>query len=169
MWFENGIFHRIGGPARIERNQEGVVVFEEWYENGNLHRVGGPAIISLNNNNVREEWIEHGIFHRAGGPAVIERNEEGVVVLEEWYENGNLHRIGGPARIERNEDGDVIDEYFLYGHWIDKPDYIRRLNIIKRFSNKLKKNYRISLVSVLKETNLFQEKYLCHEVAKYMI
>ena len=36
-WYQNGLRHRIGGPA-IEYE-----AFQAWYESGLAHRVGGPA------------------------------------------------------------------------------------------------------------------------------
>jgi hypothetical protein len=173
-WYKNDIYHRVGAPASIIRRND-LVIGETWYENGELHRIGGPAVLMLDENGiVREElWVENGKRHRIGGPASYqrnERNEDEVNVFEKWYEDGELHRIGGPAVIQRDNEGDVIGEdYYLYGNWIEKTDYIRRLSIVKRFATTLKNKYRNRLVSALKTTNLFDEKYLCHEVAKYVI
>ena len=41
LWYKNGRFHRVGGPAVIEPRGK----VQQWYENGVLHRVGGPAEI----------------------------------------------------------------------------------------------------------------------------
>ncbi len=52
VWYENGMIHRIGGPAYIadEKNCE-------WWVHGELHRTDGPAIISEACGN---HWYIHG-------------------------------------------------------------------------------------------------------------
>jgi hypothetical protein len=105
-WFQNNVYHRIGGPAIIRPDGR-----EEWYENGLLHRIGGPAIIGPNNNqlwyenrvNYCEEWYEHGLLHRNDGPAIKKSNG-----IEEWYENGLLHRNDGPAVIMPSNSYDYM-------------------------------------------------------------
>ena len=173
-WYKNNIYHRVGAPASIIKRND-LVIGETWYENGELHRVGGPAVMMLDEKGiVREElWVEKGKLHRIGGPASSKRNERNgdeVNVFEKWFEDGEIHRIGGPAVIQRDNEGDVIGEdYYLYGNWIEKTDYIRRLSIVKRFTNTLKNKYRNRFTSALIESNLFDELYLCNEVAKYVI
>ncbi len=165
-WYnDKGQLHREDGPAWIQHNHDGYIL-ELWYQNGRPHRV-----VQRHNDNVMEEsWYKNGLNNRVVGAARIERIENGVVVLEQWHEHGNRHRVGGPAVIQRNEDGNVIEEdYYLYGLWIEKADYIRRLNIIKRFANTLKNKYRNSLVSSLKETGICDEMNLYNIIAEYVI
>jgi hypothetical protein len=174
VWYKNDIYHRIGAPASIIRRND-LVIGETWYENGELHRIGGPAVLRLDENGIVQEelWIENGKFHRIGGPASYKRNErteDDVIMFEKWYEDGELHRIGGPAVIQKDYEGDVIGEdYFLYGDWIEKSDYIRRLSIVKRFANTLKNKYRTRLVSTLKKTDLCDESELYNIIAEYAI
>ena len=173
-WYTKDKYHRVGGPASIIRRND-LVIGETWYENGELHRIGGPAVLMLDENgNVREElWCEDGQLHRIGGPASYKRNERNideVVVFEKWYEHGELHRIGGPAVIQRDNEGDVVGkDYFLYGYWIEKFDYIRRMYLVKRFINTLKNKYRTRLTSALIETDACDEVNLYNIIAEYVI
>jgi len=41
-WFQNGLYHRDGGPAREFSNG-----LNEWFQKGLLHREDGPAIIQM--------------------------------------------------------------------------------------------------------------------------
>jgi len=61
-WFNNGDYHRIGGPALIGSNGT-----KKWFLNDKLHRVDGPAIIWYDN---LIEWYKNGKRHRLDGPAV---------------------------------------------------------------------------------------------------
>mgnify|MGYP001488453139 CR=1 FL=1 len=42
-WHKDGVLHREGGPAYVERRRDGTAVIEWWYRNNKLHREGGPA------------------------------------------------------------------------------------------------------------------------------
>lgn len=52
VWYENGKYHRIDGPAVIESDGT-----QKWYLNGVRHREDGPAIIRPDG---REEWWING-------------------------------------------------------------------------------------------------------------
>lgn len=65
----NGKLHRVDGPAWIH-----AVGRQSWWQNGLYHREGGPAIIGVKG--IRQEWWIHGIRHREDGPAIIDRNKQ---------------------------------------------------------------------------------------------
>lgn len=48
QWYENGLRHRIDGPADIRSGEE------IWYYEGKRHRTSGPAIIRGNS---KEYWL----------------------------------------------------------------------------------------------------------------
>jgi len=52
-WYQNGLLHREGGPARTIGDS-----YKEYAVNGNYHRLDGPAIINLNSNTVL--WFYEG-------------------------------------------------------------------------------------------------------------
>ena len=62
---KGGQYHRLDGPAIVQPNGE-----EKWYQNGVLHRVGGPA--RYNTVGPKDElWVENGKIHREDGPAHV--------------------------------------------------------------------------------------------------
>jgi hypothetical protein len=65
---ENGIIHRIDGPAMIKKS-----FIKEWIVNGQRHREDGPAIVSGNKN--IKMWFINGQRHREDGPAWIEKEK----------------------------------------------------------------------------------------------
>lgn len=142
LWAQNGVLHRIGGPAFVKKNE-----IEEWRINGKLHREDGPAFtraainwhtgssnllegfdfnIDLvereypNNKdgliyiNSGEFWCLNGEYHRVGGPAVTRTNG-----TQEWWINGQLHREDGPAIV--NSDGTQEWMQFHQRHREDGP------------------------------------------------
>ena len=63
MWFLNGNYHRIGGPAFISKDGK-----EKYYMNGRLHRSDGPAMLDHYNEPIWafagerlsfNEWIKY--------------------------------------------------------------------------------------------------------------
>lgn len=50
IWYKNGEFHRLDGPAITHKTSQ------LWYKEGKLHRIGGPAVINLGR--PKEFWIE---------------------------------------------------------------------------------------------------------------
>ena len=59
---EDGVWHRIDGPAH-----------RWWYKNGQLHL---------------EDWYINGIHHRIDGPTIQSWLENGQLDHEAWYING---------------------------------------------------------------------------------
>jgi hypothetical protein len=52
IWHENGVLHRIDGPALIDSNGT-----KQWFLQGKLHRTDGPAIEYSNGE--KEWWIDN--------------------------------------------------------------------------------------------------------------
>jgi hypothetical protein len=70
----------------------------------------------------------------------------------------------------RNDDGKTIEErYSLHGIAIKKKDYIKYMRIAEKFTKALKCKFRHRILLKLRETDLFEEKYLCNIVANYVI
>lgn len=82
VWLEHGLKHREDGPARIEPNEDG----EFWYKHGELHRIGGPAVILLKEK--KQEWWENGKRHNLSGAAITQLNEKDELILRRWFING---------------------------------------------------------------------------------
>ncbi len=51
-WMYDGVYHRIGGPARNFSGGD-----YEWYQNGKLHRENGPAV-EYNSENFFQYYIK---------------------------------------------------------------------------------------------------------------
>jgi hypothetical protein len=62
-WYNEGILHRIGGPAITWSDGT-----KEWYCEGALHREDGSAIEHANGD---KEWFSYGVRHREDGPAIV--------------------------------------------------------------------------------------------------
>ena len=109
-WYKDGVLHREGGPAYVERRRDGTAVIEWWYRNNKLHREGGPAWVRHHTDGtVIEQWYRNGKLYRDGGPSWVERHPNGTVT-EEWYRNDKLHREDGPAYVKRRPDGTAESE-----------------------------------------------------------
>jgi hypothetical protein len=127
-YWKHGERHRPSteGPAVLQVDPSGKVLFEIYIEEGKPHRdpAQGPAWFGIRDGLIRLEFSVHGLTHRAeqDGPAVIETSEAtGVVVLEQYYRDGQLHRDHGPAWIDRDpETGTVVSEV-----WVKNGDYHR--------------------------------------------
>ena len=65
VWFENGKYHRMKGPAIVGAQRK------EWHVHGKFHRLDGPAIIDKG----YQAWYVNGERHRSHGPAIINENE----------------------------------------------------------------------------------------------
>ena len=100
LYFLNGKFHRIGGPAVIRYYNDGPVCYKEYYLNGKLHRIDGPAVIGYNDND--------------------------SLGLEEYYINDKRHRTNGPAEIYYNKDGSIhYERYYLNGEEVNKSEVMK--------------------------------------------
>jgi len=75
VWFQNGLLHRIDGPAIIWFNGD-----KEWCQNGKLHRMDGPAVEYADGT---KKWYKNGKRHRTDGPAIEWENGE-----VQYWENG---------------------------------------------------------------------------------
>jgi hypothetical protein len=75
MWLEDGVLHRVHGPAAVSANSE------IWFFKGKYHREDGPAM----RYNGDLAYFKHGVLHRVDGPAVI--LSDGT---EYWYMDGVL-------------------------------------------------------------------------------
>lgn len=83
-WFNNGVRHRIGGPAMIDCEADGTVTGEWWIVNGKMHREDGPSVIVLHEDGTSVQvWHLHDKLHRLDGPAVT--NSDGSF---EWWIDG---------------------------------------------------------------------------------
>lgn len=117
-WFEDGLHHRIDGPAIMSKD------LESWYFQGKSHRTDGPAFVHKSHNGafLQRIWSQHGEryregdlpteenrhtkmwhnrkgkLHRDGGPAYVSSNQE------IWYQNNKIHREDGPAFKHHNND-----------------------------------------------------------------
>lgn len=89
-WYQHGQMHRIGGPARIDRDGY------EWYQiidgRSKLHRTDGPAV----DKSYMREWRINGELHREDGPAKLYTSNP---LHQEWFRHGMRHRVGGPAYV----------------------------------------------------------------------
>jgi hypothetical protein len=157
QWFLNyNELHRLDGPALIK--PDGTQV---WYKNGKCHRVDGPAVESPGGSLA---WYYNGLNHREDG-AALEHNCGSRV----WFYHGALHRVNGPAVHYIGGDDDDIIRWYLYGVEMTEEKYHKVMRTCRRVIEKFKNNYRNRLISVLRETEIFGEKYLCNDVAKYVI
>jgi hypothetical protein len=121
------------GPAFIERDRvTGIITAEEYWVNAVLHREDGPARIGreADGNVFFEEYCFNGQLHRnsADGPAVVVRSWDtgiGIVLAEEYYWCGKFHRdcSEGPARIFREMDTGKLynEEYWVDGKAVTAP------------------------------------------------
>ena len=85
VWWLNGKYHRVDGPARVWPNGT-----KEWWLNGKYHRVDGPAYEFANG---KKEWWLNGERHRVDGPAW-----EGADGTKQWWLNDNHVFILEPIR-----------------------------------------------------------------------
>ena len=74
-WYQNGLRHRIDGPAYI-----GVNGNQSWWQNNQLHRIDGPAYIRSDGT---QAWWQNNQLHRLDGPAYIRTDGS-----QEWYIKG---------------------------------------------------------------------------------
>ena len=168
-WYHDDKIHRIDGPAEIKKKND--IVSETWYHDGKIHRIDGPAYVTKHQNNViHEAWYHDGKIHRIDGPAYVTKHQNNVILEEWWYTNGINNRYNGPAMTQRSSDGTVINEFYYFdGIRFEKSMYMKTMKILKNFIHRLKDRYRKTLVSTLRDTDFFYEKFLCNEVAKYII
>lgn len=94
FWMEDGLKHRIDGPAVIHKYGEIMM----WYNFGLKHRTDGPAVIKSKYEMV---WYNKGLKHRKNGPAVI--TKDGIM---KWYLKGKFVR----STEDYNLDGFQVDE-----------------------------------------------------------
>ncbi len=71
IWFQDGKFNRVAGPADRRWYQSGQLRYEIWYKNFEHHRVGGPSY---------RDW-----------------SESGQLRYESWCLDGKLHRVDPPG------------------------------------------------------------------------
>ena len=103
-WFQNGMLHRVGVPARIRR--DGTV---EYWQDNQRHRTDGPAVEWPDGT---VEYWQDNQRHRTDGPALAKPGG-----LRKWYVHGELHRLGQPAV----EKPDGTSEYWEYGQRVEHP------------------------------------------------
>jgi hypothetical protein len=63
FWYQDGQFHREGGPAMQYANGN-----QFWYHKGQIHRDNGPSYEYANGDRM---YTQHGQLHREDGPAVL--------------------------------------------------------------------------------------------------
>lgn len=117
---EEGVEHRVDGPAALAWREDGTLEEEGWYQDGLLHRTDGPAELSYRPDGSLETacWYENGVLGRIqsydeGGNHYYTarfRREEGERVRdsETHYDpDGAWHRSGGPAHTTFHRDGTI--------------------------------------------------------------
>lgn len=105
-------FHRLDGPARIQRFRDGKYELD-WYVHGGRHRRDGPAQELRNGAKV---WWTYGEVHRDGkGPAV--EHPDGS---KGFYYKGKILGITGPAVVWATGEGG--DYWWQGAEW---ASYIR--------------------------------------------
>ncbi len=72
-WRQNGLLHRLDGPALEIVYKDKITTIMEWHQSGKTHRVDGPARIRLGKG-AFEEWYLFGKLHREDGPADVSGN-----------------------------------------------------------------------------------------------
>jgi len=61
-YLEEGVPHRVDGPAIVYYSEDGKVDTEYWYCQGRLHREGSPAITYWEDGAVwGDSWYRHGV------------------------------------------------------------------------------------------------------------
>lgn len=129
VYYQNGVTHRLDGPASISCDKEDNIFSEEYVIEGKLHREDGPAFLYYDKANgvYSEEYYMYDTLHRDDGPAVICYDDLNNVYSEEYYQNGITHRIDGPAYTHYDIANDIYtEEYHFNGklHRIDGPAFI---------------------------------------------
>lgn len=155
MYYENGIKHRVGGPAIIwyhensTKDEVGQISNILYYRYGMIHRVDGPAKIEYDEDGILEKEIyyQNDKKHRIGGPAEIEyygnSNENNKIYYEIYYENGNQHRIGGPSYIRYTYSKNIISKgYWQNGNLLMSIEYYKT-GKIKFFTKFSKQTYNL--------------------------
>lgn len=92
---DDGLYHRLGGPAH-----------QTWYTDGNPEQ---------------EIWSRHGDRHRDDGPASIGWHMSGRLRWEMWYINGACHRWDGPAKQEWDASGKILLSSLWYINGVILP------------------------------------------------
>jgi hypothetical protein len=83
-----------------------MAVQETWSMEGKFHRVDGPAFMNrcpITGIVTHEVWFQHDEIHRESGPAVIKRKADtGRVYYTAWFQNGkNVPAAERPRRPTR--------------------------------------------------------------------
>jgi hypothetical protein len=120
---ETGILHRLGGPARVGKTEDGESI-EEWYWEGELHRDDDkPASVTVSGDGetIIRRWYVHGKLHRLGAPARIETRSDGTLI-EHYHYEGSLHREDGPAIIAAYGTDDEPTEAVFYLHGVQQGE-----------------------------------------------
>jgi len=127
---QNGLLHRIDGPALIERNRDvDVETHRAFWLNGQRHRSHGkPALLEFGQSSgllFRRVWLEHGKFVRPDNLPHVEwlDEETGIVVRAEYRIKNNtkygssLHRENGPAllKFDRVSGDQTGAEFYRFG------------------------------------------------------
>lgn len=120
----------------IRYHDNGVVEAIFWKQNGVGHRLDGPATTWFDSQGrlVQESWVVNGKFHRPyqDGPAYTQIDPAtGIVLTETYYWEGKMHRIGGPAVINRRRHtGEISTAYFVVNgvqYWPSRANRRRML------------------------------------------
>ncbi len=108
---EDGISHRLDGPAHESWYADGSPEDEWWKKDGKTFRADGPAHESWHPNGHRDErqFYENNLLHRLDGPAVEKRYPDGRLRERQWWADGRLHRLDGPAHESWSPEGVVTE------------------------------------------------------------
>jgi len=133
-WYnDDGEISRVGAPAIVRYETNGLSKSEEWFVDGKQHRLDGPAVIfyyTREDNTAmhiikQETWYINGEIQRDdGGPAIRCYYEDGSINVERWLVSGQQHRVDGPAISAHYDNGNPRYEvWFQHGetHREDGP------------------------------------------------
>jgi len=99
QWYQNGKYHRLGGPA-----VDCVDGYKVWYREGKLHRTDGPAVEDINGYKV---WYQDDNLHRLDGPAIENADGSGS---KEWYIDGKEYSQDEFNKITKTETKELTVE-----------------------------------------------------------
>jgi len=127
-YYINGSLHSINEEPSVIMWNNRKKTCEKWHKNNLLHRIGSPAWIIYEYNGMRTFWYQNGIFYRENNESTYQIYLDDRIHFEGWTIDGiTVHNEYGPAFILYNSDGSIKEiRYYLNGllHRIDGPSII---------------------------------------------
>jgi hypothetical protein len=135
VWLENGVPHRVDGPAIIRENGD-----EEYYIHGLLHNENGPALCGTQlferndgmlYKRIHLEYNINGKLHRNdGGPSSEFIDGEGET--QKWFEHGVPHRVNAPCVIRTHKNSPTCPECYHYRiHDVPRRTVVWSINAVE--------------------------------------